>query len=156
MQISPDTDIHLRINRHTAPTWKTCWMRNTAHCWAPRHRDSRVQQDEEDEHKKPKNWSLVFLFFGLKCLRLKCKQDDSHRHQQRACGSFHCSLNQVFYTLIIQPLSTPAGHRNALQQQTPTEHGQLIYCFHEAELIHDWKRAASWTQKQTSKKKIHG
>lgn len=96
---------------------------------------------------------FFFSFFDLKCLRLKCKQDESRRPQQRACGSFHCSLNQLLYTLIIQPLSTRAGHRDALQQRTPTQHAQLIYCFRQAELIHDCKRAASWTHQQLAKKR---
>lgn len=95
MQISPDRDNHLRINRHTAPTWKTCWMMNTAHCWAPQHRDSPVQQDEEEEHESQRTEA----FFGLKCLRLKCKQDDSRRPQQRGCGSFTAAWSRFYIHL---------------------------------------------------------
>lgn len=167
--ITRHKDIQLRINRHTAPTWETCWMMNRV----TQHRDgecvcvcvcglrrllflhSPVQQEEEEERgggwaREPKNWK----FFGLKCLRLKCKQDDSVGPQQRDCGSFHCRLNRVFYTFIIQPLFSQAGHRNALQQGTPTVHRQLIYCFHEAELINERQRTASPTHRQLAKRRF--
>lgn len=41
------------------------------------------------------------------------------------------------FIYIYHSASLHTGHRDALQQQTPTVHGQLIYCFHEAELIND-------------------
>lgn len=156
MQISPDTDIHLRINRHTAPTWKTCWMRNTAHCWAPRHRDSRVQQDEEDEHKEPKNWSLVFFFFWLEMF--KAEVQTGWLTQAPAEGLWEFSLQPE--PGFIYTYHSASLHTSRTQKCTTTAD---TYRTRTINILLSRSGAYSWLQEgsildspATSKKKIHG
>lgn len=142
MQTSPDTQIFiygLIATQHQCGTPGEWWTRLTAEP-SPARRGGWARE--------PKKWRG---FFGLKCLRLKCKQEDSRRPQQRGGALTELQPEPGFiYIYLSVSLSS---HEQDAEMQTATEHGQLIYCFHKAELINDCKRAASWTHQQLAKRK---